>query len=650
MSGEEGPGKPPLEAARKNRRRVARLSGNESFRAAIRMGGGEWPAAIRDLSPLGIGLRGTADQLPPLRPDMEIQVKVTFPGGERTRPGRVVWVRNLPGEIVEFGVEFLRESPSSAGSATVDLRPAEEEELSAPSQRAPVRELGHVPTPPRKSDTLLTPATPWRKPDPGLDPEQRFASSGPLDMSRVKIDPSCAMRIPAEIAQRHQILPFVELRGRVYVACADPRDTAAVGAVERHLNQPVQAVAAEPQSLRRLIQRVFSYTQIARDAQDPVGMVTETIHAAHLRQASDIHIDPERDAVRVRFRVDGAVEEYRKLPNKVFAEFMSRIKVLAGLDISEKRAPQDGRFTHHVGPEEALDIRVAVIPTKYGERANLRLVHPSSAMTLETLGMSATDLAAFREAIRAPHGMVLATGPTGCGKSTTLYAALRRITSAGPSIVVSVQDPVEFDIPGTAQVEVDTAGNLTFAKALRSILRHDPDVIMIGEIRDQETTDIAVKAALTGHLVLATLHSNTAVNAITRLQDMGVDRYLLGTTLRLVSAQRIVRRTCGNCRRPVRLTAEQARWLKRPEIEGMTVYEPEGCLYCAGKGYAGRIGLFELLPVDREMGRAIVRGIDEPGLADMLRQRRIPSMMEDAIEKMGNGLVTFEEVLAAVSE
>lgn len=480
-------------------------------------------------------------------------------------------------------------------------------------------------------------------------PEQ--APPPALDLQLVKIDPAWALRIPAGLALRRQVLPLCEVQGEVHVACADPQDEPALRAVGRHIDRPLRPVAAEPESLRRMLKKLFGEAPAAAEADDPVALCEELLYAAWLRQASDIHLDPDRDGVRVRLRVDGQLEDYRRLPVAIHAELLSRIKVLGGMDIAEKRAAQDGRFTHPFGSDTPVDIRVATLPTKYGERATLRLLGMQmETLVLERIGLSDRDLAICEHHIRRPQGMILATGPTGCGKTTTLYAALRRVIAHRPVNAITVQDPVEYDIPGAAQVEVDSAQKVTFGSALRSILRHDPDVLMIGEIRDHETADIAIKSALTGHLVLATLHTNSAASAITRLTDMGVERYLTSATLRLVLSQRLVRKLCNHCRVEQRLTADQARALGRPQAEDSPVFEPRGCVYCAGRGYVGRLGLFELLSLDDDdWARAVARGADEPALMEMMRARKVPTMVDDAVEKLAAGVTSLHDVLAAVA-
>ncbi|MEO1130709.1 MAG: GspE/PulE family protein, partial [Planctomycetota bacterium] len=490
--------------------------------------------------------------------------------------------------------------------------------------------------------------------------ENGNGDGAPLDLDRVKIDPAWALRVPPKLAIRRRVLPFAMVEGTVHVACASASDSAAMQAVARFVKLPVKAEPADPDSLKRALDRVYGDPKIALaggyerrvhsidlesapsdlEAEDAVGLCDELMHASILRQASDIHIDPEREGVRVRFRVDGQLERYRRLPTKAHAGLVSRFKVLAGMDIAEKRAPQDGRFTHRFGPtDQPVDVRVATLPTKYGERMTLRLLAlQTDGLTLEHLGMCQRDLDATQRCLDRPHGMMLVTGPTGSGKSTTLYAALRRIREKAELNIVTIEDPVEYDIGGVAQVEVDSADKVSFSKALRSVLRHDPDVVMIGEIRDRETADIAIKASLTGHLVLSTLHTNTAPSAVTRLADMGVERYLIGATLRLIVAQRLVRRLCDRCAKQTALAESDATALGRSELVGSTVQEPGGCVYCASRGFMGRLGVFEMLEIDEPVARRIAEGAEEGELISAMRERGVPCLADDAVEKLLSGM------------
>jgi type IV pilus assembly protein PilB len=487
-------------------------------------------------------------------------------------------------------------------------------------------------------------------------------SEATVNLDEVRIDPAWALRIPASLALRRRVLPIAALEKRVYVAHSEPPDTASLEAITRFTGLPVSLVRVEPEALGRALSRLFGDARsratatVPRepvDADDATGLVDELLRAAITRLASDIHIDPARDDVRVRLRVDGMLEEYRRLPTTLLPALVSRVKVLAAMDIAEKRAPQDGGFTHPFAIADRLhtiDIRVASLPTKHGERLTLRLLAmPEQQLTLETLGMSADDLAIFANTLAQPHGLVLLTGPTGGGKTTTLYAAIRHLLKGPELNILSVEDPVEYEIPGIAQVEVDSADKISFDKALRSLLRHDPDVLVIGEIRDLDSLDIAVKASLTGHLVFSTLHTNNAISVVTRLVDMGLPAHLIGATLRLCVAQRLVRRLCLRCRRPVPLETAQACALGIPEHAGTLVYESGGCLYCAGRGFSGRMGLFECLPVDAELAGAIAKGVSELELGALLRGKHFKTLLADGAAKVRSGLTTAREVIEAAT-
>ena len=511
--------------------------------------------------------------------------------------------------------------------------------------------------------------------------------SGPLDVTDIKVDPSVALSVPASLTLRRRLLPFARVDGVILVACGNPSDTAAIRALQRHFKgETVRPIGAEPRALQALLQRTYGGLQQARggtgrfqqpgtgrfaqtpatardgergDGDDDDGSVAlgeELLRSATIRQASDVHIDPRRDGIRVRFRVDGQLEEFQRLPLEALSGLISRFKVLADMDIAEKRAPQDGRFSYTYAPGQEVELRVATLPTKYGERMTLRLLAlDTAALTLERLGMHSAQLETFDHQLAQPHGLILVTGPTGSGKSTTLYAALRRLVDSRPLNVITVEDPIEFDIDDVAQVEVDSVDKVGFQRALRSLLRHDPDVVMIGEIRDGETADVALKAALTGHLVLSTLHTNSAVGAVTRLRDMGLAPYLLAASLRLAVAQRLVRRVCQRCAQPRELTADEVQQLGDLVRPGLappaewTVFEPRGCMYCAGRGFAGRTGLFEVVRFDAAWGQRIARGDDEPALLDAMRVEGVPTLVDAAVEAVSGGLVPLADALAAVA-
>ena len=483
-----------------------------------------------------------------------------------------------------------------------------------------------------------------------------------LNPEKLRIDPNWALRIPANLALRRSVLPFALSEKRVFVACLDPNDRTALDAVEKYLGMPVTPRRAEPEALKRVLQRVYpdptapairpqTASESARGPEnddDAIGLVDEILRFAVLRQASDIHIEPRKSGVRVRLRVDGQLEELRRLPSSRQTGLVSRLKVLCGMDIAEKRAAQDGAFTWTTGTgpnKPTVDLRVATVPVKYGERMTLRLLNLNTGtLTLAKLGMSLVDLQTFGRAIQAPHGMVLMNGPTGSGKTTTLYAAIREMDCNALNIV-TVEDPVEYEMEDISQVAVDSAEKVTFAKALRSVLRHDPDVVMVGEIRDLETADVAIKAALTGHLVFSTLHTNSAPGAVTRLIDMGVPAYLVAATLRLSAAQRLIRRLCGSCRKPRTLALAEAVALGRPEYAGTTVYDPGGCPYCAGRGYAGRLGVYEMVAPDVELSDLIVASASESKIREVAITKGMRSLRQDGMEKVYAGITSVAEVI-----
>jgi len=381
---------------------------------------------------------------------------------------------------------------------------------------------------------------------------------------------------------------------------------------------------------------------------DIVGLCDELLETAFQRGASDLHIDPEEKIILVQLRVDGELETLRKLPKSLHSPVISRFKVLSNMDIADRRLPQDGRFVRPLGPQKRkVAVRVACLPTTHGERLTLRLLAlETEQLTLNRLGMSKTAFETFVKFAGQKQGMILLTGPTGSGKSTTLYAALRHRLANYPGRIITVEDPVEYDIVGVAQAEVDTADKLRFDTALRTILRSDPDVIMIGEIRDFDSVDIAIKAALTGHLVFSSLHANSAAGVITRLIDMGVLPFQVAATVRLCVAQRLVRRLCPHCRKQRELTSIEAHTLGQPQLAGASVYEPGRCAACDERGFRGRIGLFELLPIDEDLAAKIVAGSGETALIRYMEERKIPRLRDDGLEKLLAGATSYGEVIA----
>lgn len=372
------------------------------------------------------------------------------------------------------------------------------------------------------------------------------------------------------------------------------------------------------------------------------AMLTEAIK----HKASDIHIETFERHLLIRFRIDGVLREILRPQRQLASLLVSRIKVMAKLDIAEKRVPQDGRMALRIGGR-AIDVRVSTLPSNYGERVVLRLLDKNSVrLDLETLGMAEHNRRQLDTLIHRPHGIILVTGPTGSGKSTTLYAALSRLNSAERNIM-TVEDPIEYELEGIGQTQVNPKVDMTFARGLRAILRQDPDVVLVGEIRDGETAQIAVQASLTGHLVLSTLHTNSALGALSRLQDMGIEPFLLSTSLLGVLAQRLVRTLCPSCRQPYAVDEEQAK--QTGLAVGTTLYHPGGCEKCNYSGYRGRTGIHELLLIDDTVRTAIHRGESELGIARMLGDGRI-TIRQDGMDKVLAGITTWEEVVRVTKE
>ncbi len=488
----------------------------------------------------------------------------------------------------------------------------------------------------------------------GIETSSELADLPAIDLTAVRVDPKWSTSLPAADARRLRMIAICQVDGRVVVATSNPRVEAVRAFAETQFTVPFDIFRAEEGSLRRLFGRIYSKPQSSqRDeahSNETVALCDEIQTAALLRGASDVHLVPEEKQLHVRFRVDGMLEDYRLFPISVHAGLINRIKVLSGLDIAERREPQDGRYTIAATRDaQRTDVRVATIPTRFGERMTLRMLSPLQEDSLAGLGMGTDELDTFIKAIHSPNGLILLTGPTGSGKSTTLFTAIRQLQESRGGNIITVEDPIEYEIPGTSQVEVDSAAKVSFARALRSILRHDPDVIMLGEIRDAETAELAIKAALTGHLVLSTLHTNTAAGAVTRLIDMGVEPFLVAATLRLAVAQRLVRRLCQQCRSEIELDAGQAAALGDQHLVGSTVYAARGCTACAGKGYVGRLALFEMLRGGHELAEMVSANATEAKLVAHMKTASQALLIDDGIKKILSGATTVQQVLSAVA-
>jgi general secretion pathway protein E len=479
-------------------------------------------------------------------------------------------------------------------------------------------------------------------------------------------------------ARNNRVLVEHAADDQLQLLCCLSTPPAAVAEVQRAVGRPLVMVMCDEESLQEKINDTFQRqqgdamsaigdissevdldrlaeeipeSQDLLDAQDDapvIRLINALFGEALKRDASDIHIETYEKSMSVRLRVDGILQEVLT-PNRRLAPLLvSRIKVMSRLDIAEKRVPQDGRVSLRIAGR-SVDVRVSTIPSNYGERVVMRLLDKQAArIDLTHLGMPDATLSTLVDLLHQPNGIILVTGPTGSGKTTTLYAGLMALNDRKRNIL-TVEDPVEYDIEGIGQTQVHAKVGMTFARGLRAILRQDPDVVMVGEIRDQETAEIAVQASLTGHLVLSTLHTNTAVGAITRLVDIGVEPYLIASSLKGVLAQRLVRRLCQECRTPVTLDATEARLLGDPSLAGAQAYNAAGCEACQHTGYRGRQGVYELLPVDRELSELIH---NRAGEQEILRAvgGKMTSLMSEGRRLVMEGQTSLDELLRSVRE
>ena len=436
-----------------------------------------------------------------------------------------------------------------------------------------------------------------------------------------------------------QIRPYISLESDIEKALAQPPDTEGAGQGDGFGDD--EGLGGD---------FVEHLKDLASEA-PVIRLVTSIIGRVIDLRASDIHLEPFDDGLHVRYRVDGVIHAGELVPPKLSAAVNSRVKLLAHLDIAERRLPQDGRIKTRVKGRE-LDLRVSTVPTVHGESVVMRVLDRASVrFSLESMGFAADSLSRFNALLAKPHGIVLVTGPTGSGKTTTLYAALSKL-DADTQKIITVEDPVEYQLEGINQIQVHPQINLTFASALRSILRQDPDIIMIGEMRDGETAQIAVQSALTGHLVLSTLHTNTAAGAVVRMQDMGVERYLITSSVNGVLAQRLVRTLCGHCKEPYHPPAEllKSSGLDRFCAPGQAIYQARGCSHCRDAGYQGRTGIHELLVLDEPMRRAIVDGLDANALNAIAAKAGMLSLYQDGLRKVAAGVTSLDEVMRVTQD
>ncbi len=485
-------------------------------------------------------------------------------------------------------------------------------------------------------------------------------------------DPLAAELLPESTARRYMVFPHHLEDGALVVLMKDPRNIFAIDDLRLITGKEIRPAVATEDKILKLIERYYGATgpldELARElAQERpesvevetpelddnavVRLVNSLIRDAYFQDASDIHIEPREDHVLVRFRIDGALREHTRLPRAAGPAIIARIKIMGRLNIAEKRLPQDGRVRFRDRSID-VDLRLSTLPTVYGEKVVMRLLKKAAEIPeIEHLGFSPDVLERFKDVISKPYGIFLITGPTGSGKSFTTFSILKRISTPDKN-TMTVEDPVEYEIPGINQVQVNPQAGLTFAKALRAFLRQDPDIIMVGEIRDRETAQIAVEAALTGHLVIATLHTNDAAGAITRLDEMGVELFNISASLIGVLAQRLVRRVCDHCKEPLAPDPKVLvkLGLREEDLEGATLYHGKGCARCNGTGYRGRYALHELMVVDDDIRRAIIEGKSAAEIKAMARKKGMKTLREDGIKKALSGITTLEEVMARTVE
>lgn len=493
-----------------------------------------------------------------------------------------------------------------------------------------------------------------------------------VSLKKYSLDADLAKELPLALAKRHHVVALRKDGATVVLAMADPLDRMAVEDIRQAIHAEVHPVLASAAEIEEAIERVYGdrknsvelslesiksissevlpeeekrLEEIATGAKI-VQTVNEMIARAFQEGASDIHIEPRQNEVHVRFRIDGVLEEEDPLRRDMHLPVTSRIKIIGGMDIAERRVPQDGRVRVRIH-DKPIDLRISTYPTLYGEKVVMRFLTMATPIGIDRLGFSEKDRKLFLDLIGAPHGIFLVTGPTGSGKSTTLYAALERLNTPEKNIV-SVEDPVEREIPGISQSQVSAKAGVTFASALRAILRQDPDIIMLGEIRDRETAEIAVRAAITGHMVLSTLHTNTTVGTISRLIDLGVEPFLLSSALVGVLAQRLVRKICPECRQE---TPPPETAALNSAIAGLKkFYRGRGCSRCRLSGYSGRIGIFELAPITSQIRQLIDGRAPDAKIEEGLRRAGVRPILEDGLHKVESGITTIDEVLKVIQE
>ena len=505
---------------------------------------------------------------------------------------------------------------------------------------------------------------------------QQFELAWLPHLETAQVDHELIKKVPISFARRYRILPLRYEEDAVIVATTDPLETVALDDLRLLLGKPVRSVLTSGLALLACLNRVYdeaaspagaeqvmediaaaeNLDQLAHELDEPQDLLDATDEAPIIRlvnsvlfqavrqRASDIHFESFERGLVVRYRIDGVLYPVLTPPKRLQPSIIARLKIMAGLNIAEKRLPQDGRFAIRTAGKD-VDLRVSVLPTSHGERVVLRLLEKENRLlNLTEMGFSADRLSSIQQLIQLAHGIILVTGPTGSGKTTTLYAALSQINAPDKNII-TVEDPVEYQLLGIGQMQVNPKINLTFAAGLRSILRQDPDVIMIGEIRDRETAEIAIHASLTGHLVFSTLHTNDAASAATRLIDMGIEPFLVASSVMAVLAQRLLRQICPDCKQPYKPAAEELSRLGLDSKGSYTFYRGAGCPSCSQTGYRGRTGIYELLVLDDEVRRLIGAKADSSAIKQAAIAKGMITLKQEGATKVAQGVTTTEEVM-----
>ncbi|WP_051330746.1 GspE/PulE family protein [Aneurinibacillus terranovensis] len=490
-----------------------------------------------------------------------------------------------------------------------------------------------------------------------------------VSLFRYKLDSSLASIVPEDIAKRYLLVPLKKEGDRLTVAMVDPMDYFAIDELRMSTGFTIVPAIATRDEVQRAIVRMYGMQDSVNELMEGMNAAAEIEEAeitdedspivrlvnqmfeqaVHLR-ASDIHIDPQEDGIRIRYRIDGLMRTERVLPRHMIGILTARLKIIANLNIAERRIPQDGRFQMNVVFRE-IDVRISTLPTIYGEKIVMRLLDLTNALLeIDKLGLTKRNLAVFQELISRPNGIILATGPTGSGKSSTLYAVLQHLNKDSVNII-TVEDPVEYQLEGVNQVQVNANIGMTFSSALRSILRQDPDIVMVGEIRDTETAEIAIRAALTGHLVLSTLHTNDAVSSLTRLIDMGIPPFLLGSSINGILAQRLVRRICKDCMEEYVPGDHEKEIFEQRGIKIDKLWRGKGCGSCSLTGYRGRLAVHEVFKMDNQLRQMLTRNYPTSEYKKYAMKNGMILLFDDGLIKVRQGLTTMDEIFRiAVNE